>query len=178
MKPPADELMEIGILAGTHGLRGDMKVRPLPTGELALSAGCDVFLRDPAGRLTPCHIQRCAPHKQFLLVHFDNIHDIDAARSLVGQSLLMRREDLPELPDGRHFWCDLDGLLVVDRRRGTLGRVEEMFATAAHDILVVRGAGGEVLIPAIPPFVCEIDLAAGEVRVDLPDGLVPFLDEV
>lgn len=173
-----DELMEVGVLSGTHGLRGDLKIRPLPTGELALTAGCDALLRDSAGRLTPCRIQRCISHKQHLLVHLETIHDINAAVLLVGQTLLVRRSDLPALPEDRHFWCDLDGLAVIDRRRGLLGRVEEMFATPAHDILVVRGAPGEILIPAISPFICRIDSAARELLVDLPDGLVPTDDEV
>jgi len=178
MNSTAAELMEIGTLAGAHGLRGDLKVRLLPTAELALAEGSDVLLRDSAGQLQTYRIQHCTHHKQFLLIHFEHVDDIDATALLVGQTLLMRRADLPELPAGRFFWCDLDGLTVVDRRRGVLGRVEEMFATPAHDILVVRSSQGEVLIPAISPFICQVDSATAQLRVDLPDGLVPYLDEI
>ena len=48
-----------------------------------------------------------------------------------------------------------------------------LFATGAHDILTVDGEYGEVLIPFIPQFVLSTDLAAKELRVDLPIGLVP-----
>ncbi len=170
--------MEVGVLAGTHGLRGDLKVRPLPTGALALAAVRDVFLRDSSGRLTPYRIQRCTPHKQLLLVHFEQVSHIDAAKQLTGQTLLVKCADLPELDDDQHFWCDLQGRTVVDRRRGVIGEVEEMFVTAAHEILVVRGAGGEVLVPAIPPFLEGVDDETGELLVDLPDGLVPDPDEI
>jgi 16S rRNA processing protein RimM len=172
------ELMEVGVLTGTHGLRGDLKVHPLPTGELVLPGVRDVLLRDAAGQLTPYRVQRSSPHKQFFLIHFTNIETVDTARTLVGQTLLVRRDALPDLPEDQLLWCDLDGLIVIDRRRGRLGRVEEMFSTAAHDILVVRSADGEVLIPAIPPFVCDLDRDAGELLVDLPDGLVPYRDEI
>jgi len=178
MKSSVDQLMEVGVLAGTHGLRGDLKVRPLPTGELALSVARDVFVQDASGRLTSYHLQRCSPHKQFLLIHLEQIVDIDAARALLGQTLLVDRAELPDSDEGQLLWADLQGLTVVDCRRGPLGEVEEMFATAAHDILVVRSAAGETLIPAIPPFIQGIDDEAGELLVDLPDGMVPEDDEV
>lgn len=170
--------MELGTLAGAHGLRGDLKAHLLPTAELALTQGCDILLRHSSGQLQAYRIQRCTPHKQFFLVHFEQVDDIDAAASLVGQTLLMRRDKLPELSAGQFFWSDLEGLTVVDRRRGELGRIEEMFTTPAHDILVVRSSQGEVLIPAIAPFLCQVDSETAQLRVDLPDGLVPYLDEI
>ena len=56
--------------------------------------------------------------------------------------------------------------------------VEEVFTTAAHDIYVVRGRYGEVLIPAVAEFVVEIDRDGRRMTVDLPEGLVPENDEV
>ena len=53
-----------------------------------------------------------------------------------------------------------------------------MFTTAAHDILVVRGADGETLVPAIAPFLRGVDDETGELLVDLPDGMIPETDEV
>lgn len=178
MKPPADHRMEVGLLAGTHGLRGDLKLRPLPTGEYALKAGLEVLLENETGELTNRQLTRCTPHKQFLLVRFDGIHDLETASPLVGQRVLVRCDQLPELDEGRYFWSELEGLGVIDQRRGLLGRVEEMFTTPAHDILVVRGVHGEVLIPAIPPFVVQIQPEKGQLLVDLPDGLVPGDHEI
>jgi 16S rRNA processing protein RimM len=86
---------------------------------------------------------------------------------------LARRADLPALSPGEYYWHELDGLAVIDRRRGPLGQVVGLFATGAHDILTVDGAHGEILIPLIPPFVVQTDLVARELRVDLPNGLVP-----
>lgn len=178
MKNSVGELMEVGVVAGTHGVRGDLKVRPLPTGELALAAAHKVFLRERTGQLTLHTVQHSTSHKQFVLLRLENLTHLDKAKSLVGQTLLVDREEISGRSEGQYYWCDLEGLTVVDQRRGTLGRIEEMFATPAHDILVVRGPDGEVLIPAIPPFITQVDPEAGRMLVDLPDGLVPFIDEV
>ena len=64
-------------------------------------------------------------------------------------------------------------LEVVDRRLGPLGHVVGMFTTPAHDILEVDGPTGEILIPAIEPFLVRIDRDKAQLHVDLPEGLVP-----
>jgi 16S rRNA processing protein RimM len=53
-----------------------------------------------------------------------------------------------------------------------------MFSTAAHDIYVIRGRYGEVLIPAVEEFIVEIDRDGRRMLVDLPEGLVPEKDEI
>jgi len=168
----ADELMAVAMVVGTHGLHGDLKLRPLPTAAEALPQLRELYLQAPDGTRTLCRVLHSKPHKHHLLVRLAGLESLDLVQPLVGQTALARCSDLPELPADEHYWYQLDGLAVVDRRRGPLGRVVGLFATGAHEILTVAGPYGEVLIPAIPPFVVATDLAAGELRVDLPDGLV------
>jgi 16S rRNA processing protein RimM len=88
----------------------------------------------------------------------------------------MAKEDLPERADDHYYWSDLDGLEVIDQQQGVLGRVVGMFATPAHDILEVDGPAGEVLIPAIEPFLVQLDRDKGQLHVNLPEGLVPVAE--
>lgn len=174
MTRPTDEaLMAVAVVAGTHGLRGDLKLKALPTAAGALPRLDDVYLQAPDGSCTPHRILQSRPHKQHLLVRLAGLESLDLVQSLVGQAVLARCCDLPKLPADEHYWHELEGLTVVDRRRGPLGEVAGLFATAAHDILTVDGPSGEILIPYLPRFVLHVDPAAGEVQVDLPDGLVP-----
>ncbi|NJC88899.1 MAG: 16S rRNA processing protein RimM [Desulfuromonas sp.] len=169
---PAD-LMAVGVVAGTHGLRGDLKLRALPTAAPALPHLCELYLQAPDGSLTLHRILQSKPHKQHQLVRLAGLESLDAVQPLVGQTALARCQDLPAHPPGTNYWFELEGLTVIDKRRGPLGRVIGLFATGAHDILTVEGEYGEVLIPFIPQFVLKTDLAARELQVDLPDGLVP-----
>jgi len=171
--PTPAELMAVGVVAGTHGLRGDLKLRPLPTAAPALPQLRELYLRAPDGGLTLYRILQSKPHKQHLLVRLAGLESLDAVQSLVGQTALAHCQDLPALPSGKHYWFELEGLAVIDVRRGPLGRVAGLFATGAHEILTVEGDLGEILIPFIPQFVLSTDLAARELRVDLPIGLVP-----
>ncbi len=52
-----------------------------------------------------------------------------------------------------------------------LGTVEEIWEPGAHDLLVVRGERGEILIPAIEPFIREVDLKGRRILVEMPAGL-------
>jgi 16S rRNA processing protein RimM len=173
MGPTDDELMAVAVVAGTHGLRGDLKLRPLPTAAPALPRLRELLVQDPDGTPVPYRVVQYKPHKQHLLVRLAGLESLDAVQPLVGRTVSARCRDLPELPPDAHYWHELAGLTVIDRRRGPLGAVVGLFATGAHEILTVDGALGEILIPYLPQFVVQADLAAGELRVDLPDGLVP-----
>ncbi|PLX74083.1 MAG: 16S rRNA processing protein RimM [Desulfuromonas sp.] len=172
MNNSTDQLIEVGVVVGTHGLRGDLKVRTLPTGSLALPAARSVFLQDGEGSQTPYQAVRISLHKQHLLLRLAGCVDIDSARALLGRSVWMLRSEVPTSAEDLHFWHDLEGSEVIDSRLGPVGRVVGMFSTPAHDILEVDGPHGEVLIPALPHFVKKVDRTSAEILVDLPEGLV------
>lgn len=168
-----NDLLEVGVVSGTHGLRGDLKVSPLPTGGLALPGARKVFLKDSKGLLVQHEAVRSSQHKQNILLRLAGLENLSAAEMLIGSSVWMAKEDLPELGEEQFYWSDLEGLEVVDERQGFLGRVVGMFATPAHDILEVDGSMGEILIPATEPFLVKLDRENGQLLVNLPDGLVP-----
>ena len=167
------DLLEVGVVIGIHGLRGDLKIRPLPTGDLALPGARKVFLKDSKGLMVQYEAVRSSQHKQNILLRLSGLDNLYAVEPLVGASVWMAKEDLPELNDEHYYWSDLDGLEVIDQQQGVLGRVVGMFATPAHDILEVDGLAGEILIPAIEPFLVQVDRDKGQLLVNLPDGLVP-----
>lgn len=168
-----NDLMEVGVVIGIHGLRGDLKIRPLPTGDLALPGARKVFLKDSQGLLVQHEAVRSTQHKQNILVRLAGLDNLYAVEPLVGSSVWMAKEDLPELADEHYYWSDLDGLEVIDQQKGVLGRVVGMFATPAHNILEVDGSAGEILIPAIEPFLMRVDRDQGQLHVNLPEGLIP-----
>ncbi len=173
-----DQLFRVGMVIGVHGLKGDLKVRPETRDSEALLQAGQVFLRRPGAEMEAYRPARVAPHKGGFILRLAGLDDINSVERLVGCEVLMPLDQLSELPEGENYWYELKGLRVVDRRLGELGELAELFTTAAHDLYVVRGARGEVLIPAVRQFVLEVDLEAGRMLVDLPEGLVPEPDEV
>jgi 16S rRNA processing protein RimM len=166
------ELLILGVVIGNHGLRGDLKVRGDDKDVSLLTQIRQlVFLRaDETVRVCACG--KADWHKGNVVLHIEGIDDVNAAQHLVGCEVAVRREDIPALPAGEYYWHQLKGLTASDRRLGVIGRIEDMFTTAAHDIYVIVGPYGEVLVPAVDVFLVEVDLQKRCVLFDLPEGLV------
>lgn len=172
MDSQGEALLEIGQLSGTHGLRGDVKIRAAAGDPDALLGLDRVWLRLSTGRLLALEIVRRVVHKGQLLVRFRGYESLAQVEPLLQSRVLAATEDLPELAADEYYWEQLQGLQVIDRQRGPLGQLENMFTNAAHDTYVVAGQYGEIMIPAVKEFVLAIDLQEQVVRVDLPPGLL------
>ena len=173
MKDKPKDLLEVGVVVGTHGLKGDLKIRPLPTGDLALPGAQTVYMQDSEGLPVRHQAVRSSPHKQHILLRLSGLETLAAVEGLTGALVLMDNADLPELAEDQFYWSDLEGMTAVDRQRGEIGRVVGMFTTPAHDILEIEGPAGEILVPAIEPFLVELDRDNGCLNLDLPEGLIP-----
>jgi len=167
-----ETLLEIGNIVGTHGLRGDLKVRLKSGNPDFLLTTKQVTLRLQAEEILILDISRQALHKGQVLLRLRGYESIDLAEQLVGAQVLLAEHLLPDLSDDEYYWGELKGLQVVDRARGDIGRLQHLITTSAHDTYVVKGRFGEVLIPAVHQFVLDVDLDARVIHVDLPEGLI------
>ena len=171
------DLFDFGKVVGLHGLQGDLKVKPFTPGSDDMVHAQTAYLRDRTGVVTSYTPKRVAAHKGNILLRLDGVESVELAGELVGLTVQMRLEELPKLPDGAHYLHELQGFTVIDRHRGDIGILEELFTTAAHDIYEVHGSFGEVLIPVVDAFILEVDLEGKRIQVDLPEGLIPESDE-
>ena len=111
------------------------------------------------------------PHRQRLLVRFEEVADRDAAESLQGSYMFVPAASAPELPDGEFWAHDLIGCEVVTEAGRSLGLVREVIHTPANDVWAAEGDDGEVLIPALKEVVASVDLTARRVVVREIAGL-------
>ena len=109
-------------------------------------------------------------HSNTLVAKFDGVDDRDQAFALRGLEVSVPREALPAPAENEFYWADLIGLKVVNQLGVTLGKVDSLMQTGAHDVLVVKNDpakdGKEHLIPFIAAFVGTVDVAAGKIEVD------------
>ncbi len=175
---PVTELLRVGVVAGSHGLRGELKLRSEDPDFSVLHDHDELFLQQAGATPLCCRIRHRAFVRGNLLVKLDGFDEVAEAESFKGAAVLIDPARLPELPSGGYYWHQLRGLRAVDRKEGDLGVLTGLFTTAAHDIYVVMGPFGEVLIPAVDRFVERVDLAAGAVFFDLPEGLVEKSDDL
>ena len=165
---PKKQYLEAGQIVGTHGVRGELRVQPWCDSPAQLAALAVLYLEGK-----PVDVSS-RPHKNLVLMKMAGVDTVEAAAALRGKVLFLNRDDVDL--DGRHFIQDLIGLQVVDADDGTVyGELTDVSATGANDVYHVLAAGREVLIPAIPDVVREIDVDGGAVRIRPLKGL--FDDE-
>lgn len=111
-------------------------------------------------------------HQDMLLLKLEGVDTRDAAEALRGAFISVKVEDLPDLGDEGYYIHELLGLRVVGTDGLELGELAEVLTTGANDVYVVTGGGREVLLPAIPSVILQVDLDAGVMTVSVPDGLL------
>ena len=113
-------------------------------------------------------IDRIAGHDARLIVRLEGCGDRDDAEALRGQTLLIAREQAPELEEDEWWAEDLEGLIVHDGDR-RVGTVRRLLGLPSCEVLEVeREAGGEpLLVPLISDAVRTVDLERQRVDIDL-----------
>jgi len=166
--------LAIGQIVGPHGIRGEVKVAPLTDFPERFAPGTRVFLGAQTGSTTatPAVIGTARPHQGRWLVQFKHITDRNGAETLRDQYVLIAEADAMPLGEHENYVHDLIDLEVRTPDGERLGRLVEVLFTAANDVYVVRGERGETLIPATREVVLSVDLAARQMIVALPDGLL------
>jgi 16S rRNA processing protein RimM len=110
------------------------------------------------------------------VVFFEGIDDRTAAESLI-RAILLIEKDHAELPVEPDAWYDhqLVGLKVV-RGGQEVGEVVRVDHLPAQDLLVIRQADREVLLPFVREFVPTVDLTNGKLEITPPGGLFEELE--
>lgn len=171
MRDP-DELIPVGKIIATHGIRGQMKLHSYSGNVESLGAVRSVILKSPAGILCEHTLAGFNANSGRFIIHLKDIDDINLAESLVGSELCLKRGQLPDLDEDEYYWTDLIGLRVVTEDGSLLGTVADIFETGSNDIYVVRDGAREFLIPAIGDVIKNVDPAGGQIVITPLDGLL------
>ncbi|MDE2234685.1 MAG: ribosome maturation factor RimM [Gammaproteobacteria bacterium] len=105
-------------------------------------------------------------HGKSIIAHVQDVDSREQAAALIGADIAISRQQLPQTGPGEYYWADLVGLRVQLMDGRELGRVKNLLATGANDVLVVQGER-EHLIPFLRGRVIkDVDLDAQLMRVD------------
>lgn len=160
-----DRLVLLGRVVGVHGVRGGVRIESHTDPRGAIFDYQPWTLRH-RGVERQAAARVIARHDRIAAV-LDGIDDRDAAAALLGAEILVKRSQLPDLPEGEYYWTDLEGLRVRNREGQDLGTVMRLFETAANPVLVAHDGTRERLIPFVfGVHVDQVDLGGGLVVVD------------
>jgi 16S rRNA processing protein RimM len=170
--------LAVGQVSRPHGTKGEVCVVPLTDHPE------DVFVQGVVLRLladegdgpdesaAPLTIETVRPFREGYLVRFAGFGDRDQTERLRARTLVMPVEELQDLDEGEYFIHQLVGLSVRTTSGRELGVIEEVYPLEPAHLLEVQGAGRTFLIPMTEQIVREVDVEAGTMVVDPPDGLL------
>jgi len=164
-------MIEIGRLGRPHGLKGEQALVPCALTALELHAVRTFTWQGPDGATRPLTLATARPANDRMLVRFADVRDREGASALTNGRVMVEPERLPDPGPGLAYTFRLIGLEVVTEEGRAVGTVAEIWPTPANAVLVVRGEGGEVLVPSVPEFVKAIDLGARRITVRLLPGM-------
>ena len=165
--------LETGEIVGTHGVRGEMRLYPWCDSPDFLSGIKRLYL-DKEGKAV-LDVVSARVHGTLVLIKVKGVDDIPAAERLRGKTVYLDRKDA-RIEKGAYFIQDLIGCAVIDADDGhCYGTVCDVSKTGANDVWHIKQESREVLIPAIPDVVIDVDIDREKVVIRAMKGL--FDDE-
>jgi 16S rRNA processing protein RimM len=164
--------VDFGRIVGTHGVRGELKLRPHnPSSPIAGSLTTVVLATPSVAEPRTYEIRGARPHRGTWLVRLDGVETMEDAEKLVGATVWIDASELAPLLEGEFYHHQLIGLEVFDESNVRLGLVKGILETGAADVLEVVDGERERLVPMTDEVVLSIDLDAGRIVVRPLPGL-------
>ena len=168
-----EDLFRVGVIANTHGVRGEVKVFPTTDAPARFKKLKNVILDTKREKIT-LDIQEVKFFKNLVILRFKGIDNINDIEKYKGCDLLVTRENATPLNEGEYYIADLIDMVVVDEEDKELGVMYDVLQTGANDVFVVKlnDTDKELLLPNIPECVLNVDLEQRKITVHVMDGLM------
>lgn len=149
------KLIKVGIIATTHGIKGELKIiADNPCFRADFKKSLYIILGDDKVEV---HIKTCRRQNDRMIVSFKEFNDINQVIKFRGLSIYALEEDLEPLKDDEFYISDLIGLEVVNEEGKKLGKVLDVIKYPQCFYLVVQHEDKEVLVPFIDEFIISVE---------------------
>ncbi len=151
-----NELITVGQILNTQGIKGEVKVRSLTDYPERFQAGSR-FVFDKNGQTQTLTLEIVRQHNNFLIIKFREIQDMDSAEALKNGELKITKDQLVRLPEDTYFIFEILDMEVRTEEGLILGRIKDVVKTGSNDVYVVAGENKDYLIPALKNIVINVD---------------------
>ncbi len=167
-----EDLLRVGVITQTHGLRGEVKVFPTTDDPTRFKKKKDYIIQLRRETLS-LQVESAKFFKQYVILKFKGYDTIESIEPFIKKDLLVTRDNAISCKPGQFFICDLIGLDVVTDDGMKLGTLTDILETGANNVYeVTTPEGKQVLIPSIPQCILNHDLDNKVITVHLLDGLL------
>lgn len=166
-----EDRLQVGVIASTHGIRGEVKVFPTTDNASRFESIEEVIL-DTGKEDLLLTITSVKYFKKFAILKFKQFNDINEIEKYKGKSLYVAREQAVPLGENEYYIGDLIDMEVFLEDESRFGVITDVMETGANDVYVIETAEGkEVLIPAIRQCILQVDVKENRMKIHLLPGL-------
>lgn len=166
-----EQFLQVGVISSTHGIRGEVKVFPTTDDPARFKKLKKVFL-ETGKEQKELEIQSVKFFKQFVILKFKGIDNINDVVGYKGRSLMVSRKNAVSLEVNEYYIADLIGMEVFTEE-GRFGILKDVMETGANEVYIIDSdLHGEVLVPAIRQCVLEVDVENSRMKIALMEGLI------
>lgn len=167
-----EQLLQVGVISSTHGVRGEVKVYPT-TDDVNRFKKLKKVILDTGREQLELELQGVKFFKQMVILKFKGIDNINDIEKYKGKSLYVTREHAVKLKKDEYFIADLIDMKVFLEDGTEFGTLTDVMKTGANDVYCIQTEKyGEVLIPAIGECIMQVDIEERRMTIHLMPGLV------
>lgn len=165
------EYLKIGVIANTHGLQGELKIKPSTDDiDLYFEVG-DIFYIQYNKEMIEVEIKKSSYHKGMIYVKLAGYHHINDVEKFKGSYCMVSIDDLQELEDNEAYYYELIDSEVYSEDEKYLGKVSEILESSAHEILRVVNDDHMFLVPYVDAFIIDFIRDEKKLIIRLMEGL-------
>lgn len=156
----------VGEIVNTHGIKGEVRlVSNFERKDLVFKKDFNIYIGNNREKLK---INTYRVHKNFDMLTFDNIEDINDVIMYKGEKAYILREDLQE---DIHLKDDLIGFSVFYNEKN-IGKVFSFFNNNVYDIMVIKGSTKDNFVPYLDKFISKVDYDKKDIYIINMEGLI------
>lgn len=173
----SEEFITVARVAKTQGRRGEVAADLFTDFPERFEQRRHLWALLPDGKRLELDLEEFWPHKGRMVLKFAGIESIDEANTLIGSEIQIPAEQRARLEEGSVYVSDLKGCAVIARSGNELPRslgriVDVIFGAGEAPLLEIHDGEKEYLIPFVESFIEKMDLAAREIAMIVPEGLL------
>lgn len=167
-----EKYFRVGVIANTHGIRGEVKVYPT-TDDINRFKKLKKYILDTGKEYIDLNVESVKFFKNMVILKFKEYNNINDIECYKGKDILVSRDNAVKLEKGEYYIADILGAKVILEDGSEFGVLEDVMQTGANDVYVVKTLDNkEVLLPKIDECVKKLDIENKIVTVHIMKGLL------
>jgi 16S rRNA processing protein RimM len=169
------ELVAVARIVRPQGRCGEVAAEILTDFPERFARMHKAYVAEPGSLAELVRVEDAWPHKGRIILKFAGVDSITEAERLRGMEVLVPFSERTPLSRHQYYVSDLEGCRVLVELEGAtseVGKVVGLDPTGGVDVLRVKTARGEVLIPLAQEICKRIDTESKVIIIDPPEDLL------